>query len=119
MKYATIIVLTLLACVSLVYGSYTEIFTSPSWTSTGYVRVGDTDNDGLNEIVLSSYNHVAIYSYVENSFSLDDEWTLDSVQAAHGIGIGDSDNDGSNELIFGTWAEYTNPDLVYFFNGQD
>jgi hypothetical protein len=100
---------TCLVCVSLLivrpgFGGYREIFVSSDWGWDASPCVGDADNDGLNELVATAYDHVAVYSWDGESFVLDADWHLDGVQAAFGPAVGDADNDSTNEVLVGTWA---------------
>ena len=72
---SAVVIISILSVCS--YAFYDEIHVGADYGRDAWVRVGDADNDGLNEIVVSANQDVAILSYDVNTFNVDSTWTLE------------------------------------------
>ncbi len=89
---------------------YAEVFTSPFFAPDGTPCVGDVNGDGHIELILTTWDHVAVYTGGP-PFELQADWALTNpnlpgniVQGAGGTTAGDADADGAPELLVGTWG---------------
>lgn len=76
--------------------------------SGSYIKVGDVDNDGQLECILTAYD----YFYVFNPVTGDCEWKSPLMQASgiRGVGVNDVDNDNTIEILAQT---HTGGPLIY------
>lgn len=65
-----------------------------------YMRLGDANNDGHLEILISTMNNVSVHT--DNGTEVTMLWKSEdlSAQDPFGIDVGDVDNDGLNEIIY-------------------
>ncbi len=75
------------------------------------VVVGDVDNDGQNELVISSESYggvdatLSVYEFTDGGYVL--SWSDRLPYSTGGLYIGDTDNDGQNELLVGASVSST------------
>ncbi len=87
-------------------GRYIISDNKDSWDSTLDCIIGDVDNDGKNEVVVtggysSDIPEVLVLSWDGEKFIKKSEWNAPGRQSIYFPWIADVDNDGENELIVG------------------
>ena len=102
-----------------IFNAHVDDFTS--------VKVGDIDNDGLNELLLGiNYGYSSSQVYVfDDSYSVIKQYRIDGMDIILDIEIADVDLDGKNEVIITSGtnvAGSTNPEewknYLYVFDGE-
>ena len=86
-------------------------------SSVTSVAIGDADNDGVNELIVSLWSpSQQVIAYEKTGVT----WTEDIVVTApaiiYSVAIGDADNDGSNEVVMGM-VSTTNEVRAYEYQG--
>jgi VCBS repeat protein len=82
-------------------------FQEPSWVSadpnvSAGVAVGDLDGDGIEDLVLSRYNHnpaVAYRGLGKGKFETKPFWESDDTEWAYGVLVGDFNGDGFVDIL--------------------
>lgn len=94
----------------------------PTWL-TYRIRIGDVNNDGVDEIVTTTRDGIArVYKYDENTKTYQPIWESKAISAA-GMDLGDVDNDGVKEIVIATRlypaeGEKTNRAFVFKYDGS-
>ncbi|SIQ99423.1 T9SS type A sorting domain-containing protein [Pontibacter lucknowensis] len=92
-----------------------------------FVRIGDVDGDGKNELLLGiKYGYSESYVYVFNpDYTVQRRFAIDGMSIIAGIEIADIDRDGNPELIVTSGTNVsgsTHPDewqnYIYIFDGK-
>lgn len=78
------------------------------------IAIGDTDNDGYNEIVIGTFEWELLGNDFEGRYGIlgwdgggySYDWTIREIgNWVMGMGIGDTDNDGEMEIVIAVWDD--------------
>jgi hypothetical protein len=78
--------------------------------SVSIKALADVDNDGIVEIVATSYLHGTPYIYIFDGLTKEQEWK--SSMKAYSLALADIDNDGTIEIVISSGS------YIYIFDGQ-
>jgi hypothetical protein len=102
---------------ALEWQSPSNMFGGNAWTGIHDLKIGDVDNDGVNEIVVATdklYDG-ALYVINGQTKAIEKSYFYDSGAPMYSVDIADVDNDGQTEIIAGGGRAHTGAPGVYVY----
>jgi hypothetical protein len=102
---------------ALEWQSSDNLFGGYAWTGIHDLKIGDVDNDGVQEIVVATdrlYDG-ALYVIDGQTKAIEKSYVYDDGAPIYSIDIADVDNDGQTEIIAGGGREHTGAPGVYVY----
>ncbi|MFZ2070056.1 MAG: NosD domain-containing protein [Halobacteriota archaeon] len=98
--------------------TYAEVWNSSISEYLRVLKLGDTDKDGLKEIIIGNGMNITIYENIgDNNYAM--TWSYSPGEAVRSLALGDPDGDGNDDIIVGVGTSGSGCKILVFENTGD